>query len=96
MTEISSSDGSDYYDFTPSKKTVEADVDEADLDWDEHEEQLSFVENNETGATVRSSTPGPSATQPTLPLAFGGPQPAFLSHWPPRRLSSEFTNQIIV
>ena len=95
MTEISSSDGSDYFDFTPSKKTVEADVDEADLDWDEHEEQLSFVENNETGATVRSSTPGPSATQPTLPLAFGDSQ-AFLSHWPPRRLSSEFTNQIIV
>ena len=72
MTEISSSDGSDYYDFTPSKKT-HTEADEEDLDWDEHEEQLSFVEHNETGDTVTSSTPGPSATQPTLPLAFSDP-----------------------
>ena len=32
MTEISSSDGSDYYDFTPSKKTY-TEADEAALRW---------------------------------------------------------------
>ena len=94
MTEENSSDGSEYYDFTPSKQIYTEEEDES-LDWDEDTEQLSFIENNEIEETVRNSTPGPDATQPTHPRVVGDYQ-TFPFVWPPRRLSSEFNNQQIV
>ena len=43
MTEENSSDGSEYYDFTPSKQQTYTEGDE-ELDWDEYEEALSVVD----------------------------------------------------
>ena len=105
MTEESSDESSIYQDFaTPSRSQhgdefyeasgeYETEPDSEELDWDTHQETPSYIE-----AEVESTPVQPHPRHPNLPWTFcENPDPADpYSVWPPRRLSSDINNQIIV
>ena len=105
MTEESSDESSIYQDFvTPSRSQhgdefyeasgeYETEADSEELDWDTHQETPSYIE-----AEVESTPVQPHPRNPDLPWIFcENPDPADpYSVWPPRRLSSDINNQIIV